>query len=548
MKKIFSMLLLLTVSLTLISCGNKDPEVDDQGKSIIRMFINEGNLLDGKQKDRIWKEIEEKANVSLRIEGASHNSDYYTTLNPMINTGDIPDIIFSDPNQTNAYNNWVDQDILHNIDLLLAEKPGEYPWIEKLFESTQYKNISFGGGKRTLIPYLTSANGWGIYYRTDWLINVGYSEVVDGKTVAKIPTTIEEFADVLKLFTENDPDGNGKKDTFGMSPGSGAFYLNPLYGAFGVTPSYDLLDNGDPTYMYIRNEFKDFLEWFSDMYKKGYIDPQYVTNSNYADRDKFYEGKVGILITNAEQHITWIADGFESRNGKGILTMGDAPKGTANLGKEGSYGFSDWGGWWGGFSISTDCKDPHAALRFLDFMYSPEGTALRMYGIKDVHYTEDSNGEVIPNVTERSKEPTGTFLLVKDQETGTMNPTGFAKIGTLFSGYINWNNYDTEGKIGIKLDSKSMDASVYQLIDLAAEKNVVLSGKLTNLSGFPSSYTVKMKRLEDYVSTYVTNAIMGTKNLSTDWDAMQNEIIKTYEWKSIQDMIIEVATSTGLID
>ncbi len=334
------------------------------------MQATAGNNFDGAEKDRVWSAIEEETKTRLYFEGAAHNSDYYNTLSPMINTGDLPDILFSVPSGSDgAYSLWADQEdgVLVNIDELLAERPGDFPWIEKLLSSAQYRNLVYDGA-HTLVPWCTTANSWGIYYRSDWLINVGETNP-DG--TAKLPITLQDFERVLKKFTENDPDQNGKNDTWGLSPGSGAHFWNPLYHAFGVTDGWDLDEQDNPVYIYTRPEFKNFLAWANSLYSNGYIDPQFNTNINNLDRTKFQDGKVGILITNAEQHVTWVATPFEQKQGAGKLIMGPAPMGTAALGAEGLSGFSNWGGWWGGFSITTACEDPFAALGLLDLMCSP---------------------------------------------------------------------------------------------------------------------------------------------------------------------------------
>ncbi len=547
LRKLLISVLVLVAILTLSACGGDDsePEVDESGKSIIRIFMNGGNEFEGRKKDSVWLKIEEEANVSLSIEGATHNSDYYQTLNPMINTGDIPDVIFTVPSSSiKAYNNWIEQDLFWNIDELFAEKPGEYSYLEALFNSAQYKNITFGDGAHTMIPYINSNSGWAIYYRSDWLINVGYTTTgADGNVVARTPKTIEEFAEVLKLFTENDPDGNGKKDTYGMSPYGEPFYLNPLYHAFGVTPDYDLDDEGHATLMYLTPEYKNFLSWFNEMYAKGYIDPQFATNKNSADREKFYEGKSGILITNAENHVTWIADAFEGANGVGKLTIGDAPVGTANLGKEGACGFSDWGGWWGGYSISKDCKDPHAVLRLFNYLYSPEGLMTRCHGIEGVHY-EMVDGEVKALIDGRNEEPDGTFAVCL-QQNGSTAPTGYYKFGAAFSGNFTWNEDFTALKS--KVEPNIIDQRYSDLIALGVEKNKLCSSKLTNVTGFYASFRTKMSKIEDEAITYSIQAIMGDKNLTSDYDALLEQLNgKTYDWNGVQKMIEEVASKAGI--
>ena len=546
MKKLIFLFLVLVLISGISACGGSDePEVDESGKSIIRIFMNGGNEYDGRKKDSVWLKIEEEANVSLRIEGATHNSDYYQTLNPMINTGDIPDVIFTVPSSSGkAYNNWIEQDLFWNIDELLAEKPGEYPYIEALLGSEQYKNITYGENAHTMIPYITSNSGWGIYYRTDWLINVGYTELdTDGNKIAKTPKTIEEVQEVLKLFTENDPDKNGKKDTYGISPFGETFYLNPLYHAFGVTPDYDLDSDNKASYMYLQPEFKNFLSWFNKMYENGYVDPQFATNKDNADREKFYKGQVGILITNAETHVSWVANAFESANGVGNLTFGDAPIGTKNLGKEGAQGFSDWGGWWGGYSISKDCKDPHAALRLFNYLYSPEGLMTRCYGILDLHYKIE-DGKVVPLIDGRNEEPEGTFVscILED---GSSSPAGYYKLGNAFSGNFEWNSDFTA--ITSKIEPEIINERYADLIALGAQKNSLCRSRLTNVTGFYSSYVTKMRKIEDETNTYAILAIMGQSNLTSDYDALLNKLNeKAYDWKGVSRMIEEVASLAGV--
>lgn len=548
-KNINKIALIALFSSMLISCNQNTHENENDEYATLRIFMNGGNDFEGKKKDSIWKKIEEETKVNMRIEGATHNSDYYTTLNPMINTGDIPDIIFSVPSSSGkAYNNWVEQDIIFNIDELLVEKPGEYPYIEALLNSDQYKNITYGDGAHTLIPYLTSNSGWGIYYRTDWLINVGYYEEINGKKVAKTPTTIEEVEEVLRLFTTADPDQNGKNDTYGISPYGETFYLNPLYHAFGVTPDYDLDHNNTPTYMFLQDEFKDFLNWFHKMYQSGYVDPQFATNKNADDRTKFYEGKVGMLITNAEEHITWIGDSFDNANGldedgNSKFTLGAAPVGTKNVGKEGAHGFSDWGGWWGGYSISKDCKDPHAALRLLNYLYSPSGNQLRHYGIEGVHYHLE-DGQRIIDLEGRNNEPNDTFITNKEAS-GNAVASGYYKLGSAFCGNIKWEEDNTCHTI---VEPEIISYKYASLIQKGIENNTLCSSRLTNVTGFYSSYTTKMKKIQDESSSFAINAIMGNKNLTTDWDEMMQTLnTKTYDWENVQKMIVEVATKAGIL-
>jgi len=543
-------LLLLALTPLVLSCGGEKEKggSTQDGKAILNVFINGGNAYDGIKKDSIWQKIEEDANVSLNVTGATHNSNYYTNLDQQLNTSEYPyDIFFYVPSSSkNAYNNYVEQDIVWNLDDLLAEKPDEYPYLETILHSDQFKYLTFGEGAHTLMPYFTSRSGWGIYYRADWLINIGYTKQVNGKTVARTPETIEEFQDVLQKFTENDPDGNGKNDTFGLSPGPSAFYQNPLFHAFGVSTDYDLDENNEPTYMYLTDEFKDYLAWMREMIAKGYVDKQFPTNSNYQDRDKFYEGTVGILITNAEQHVTWISDALYSSNPKASIAFGKAPVGTAKLGKEGAGGFSDWGGYWGGYSIHKSAADPHACMRFLNYLYSPEGTKTRFYGIKGTHWDYDTTtNEVVPNIEKRNEEPTDTFATCTID--GVSKPTGAYKFGSAWGGDIDWSDDKTSFKM--HLEPKTLDANHAELISEAIDLTTLSTSRLTNVTCFYSSFNSKMKKVEDAAGTYAINAMLDTsKSIDSYYSDLMNQIEQTsYGWSLIKAMITEVARNIGII-
>ncbi|HEY8443707.1 MAG TPA: extracellular solute-binding protein [Clostridia bacterium] len=543
LKRISWLFVVIMLFTAFFGCFDPKNNTDNQERVTLRLFLNSGHLFDGVEKDSVWKKIEEDLNITIRVEGATHNSDYYTTLNPMLNTGDFPDIIFSVPsNNGTAFHNWSNQStgILWNLDLLIAQKPGAYPWIEKILNSDQYKNIKYDDA-HTLLPYVTSPNGWGIYYRTDWLINVGF---VNEDGSAKIPATMDEFEEVLKRFTLNDPDQNGQNDTWGLAPGSGVHNWAPLYHAFGVRPDYDIY-NGEVQYMYTTEEFKNFLAWANQMYKNGYIYPQFNTNINNQDRDFFIDGKTGILITNAEQHVTWIMNPLEAKHGKGKVQFGEPPVGTANIGKPGAGGFSDWGGWWGGFSITLACKNPHAAMKLLNYLYSPEGNMLRIYGIEGKHYTLDENGKVIPNLEERAKEPSNRFMESKDQE-GNIKPFGKYRLGATFGEFIDWSEFDEKGVIKAKIDPATLDYYYQDLIAEGMAKNKVVASSLKNITAWPYSILLSMNRIEDISSSFANNAILGTKNLTTDWNKMISDC-NNAGYANVKRTIKEVAQSLGVI-
>ncbi len=101
--------------------------------------------------------------------------------------------------------------------------------------------------------------GWG--YRKDWLDKLGLDE----------PTNWEDFKEMLKQFTENDPDGNNLNDTvgLGLDKWDGAWNIMGLW--FGVPNRWGLDANGDLVFKINTPEYKTFLKEMKELYSKGYI-------------------------------------------------------------------------------------------------------------------------------------------------------------------------------------------------------------------------------------------------------------------------------------
>lgn len=121
--------------------------------------------------------------------------------------------------------------------------------------------------------------------RKDWLDNLGL----------EVPTSYEELKQVAIAFTKDDPDQNGKDDTYGLTMSENTY------------PQYALGPYWDPTNWYHKNEDgdfipgvigpgrKDFVKFAQELYKEGAITRDFGAIKGYEDLQKdFYSGKAGI--------------------------------------------------------------------------------------------------------------------------------------------------------------------------------------------------------------------------------------------------------------
>lgn len=136
----------------------------------------------------------------------------------------------------------------------------------------------------------TIGNGCVTYIKKAWLDAVGMDA----------PTTYEEYLAVCDAFVNQDPDGNGKNDTYAISAagliGSEAPYVNYLPEFYqDAYPEIIQDDNGVWYDGFNTQEMKDALQRLRDAYVAGYIDPETLTQQTKDVRNKFYDDQFGIF-------------------------------------------------------------------------------------------------------------------------------------------------------------------------------------------------------------------------------------------------------------
>jgi multiple sugar transport system substrate-binding protein len=146
------------------------------------------------------------------------NTDFETKLNAAAAAHKLPDVVIDDGSQLGAFKS---QGIITEVD---KAKIGGSNQVS----STAWKSVVDDQGKTYGVPFSAQANV--LLVRSDWLKKVGMQP----------PKTWADLEKVAKAFTTQDPDGNGKNDTYGLDvPGSTQrgylswYWSNFLYQAGG---------------------------------------------------------------------------------------------------------------------------------------------------------------------------------------------------------------------------------------------------------------------------------------------------------------------------
>ena len=135
-------------------------------------------------------------------------------------------------------------------------------------------------------PVLTE--GQVMVIRQDWLDNLGL----------KAPATLDEFEAVIRAFTEDDPDGNGKKDTYGFTYEGDSIYNNGWVAdpVILFSGSWQEDENGELVYGSINEGNRATLERMAQWHANGWIFQEAAATSAWDAMTQFTEGKAGIFI------------------------------------------------------------------------------------------------------------------------------------------------------------------------------------------------------------------------------------------------------------
>lgn len=234
-----------------------------------------------------------KLNVKIDVWNID-SAKYEDILSMKLASGEIPDLIKM--NTYSAAQRYMSQGILasFNEDFVKKNAPNLYATYEGMVPG-YFKKYGVMNGKNYYINNLKDKpyqNRPVPIYRGDWLKKMGYTSY---------PKTLKEFEEVMYKFANNDPDGNGKKDTYGLSYTG----IYAVFGAFGFIPRSDDKKlspvvrwqerDGKLVYTAIQPEIKEALAMLNKWFKDGVIDPEFITGENVGSKKivSFMQGRIG---------------------------------------------------------------------------------------------------------------------------------------------------------------------------------------------------------------------------------------------------------------
>lgn len=402
-----------------------------------------------------------------------------------ISSGDMPDIVRID------YDTWKEY---------AAE--GAYadmsPYMQAYPEITGYVDnddmwtyMSLDGSIYGVPCMLNVPSSHVTWIRQDWLDAVGKA----------VPSTLEEYTDVMRAFTFNDPDGNGVNDTYGFSCATYT-YLDVLLGAFGASSEeiYTLNPGGTVMTNAISEQYRNGLKYLRSIYQEGLLDPELFTCTYEQAQAKWGRGEMGI----------WGAWWSHSANAYARFGFGDlqpAAKVTAITPAIGESGMSGMLGTSQidsvvGISYLCDEKKREAAMKLIALEATDIGFLNVHFGVEDEFFTWDPDTKKV------------TWYWGVD--------------GKSKSGYV-----VTDMECYKFLFHEALQATAYEISDNEDQQQRVLGSNMRfieptydNLFYYVRSdeYTAKSAELKTYFVSSMISFVTGDWDLDKDWD----NYVKTY--------------------
>jgi putative aldouronate transport system substrate-binding protein len=337
------------------------------------------------------------------------------------------------------------------------------------------------------------------------------------------PKTTDEFYNMLKAFKEKDPNGNGKADEIpfmgaikGWHNDVDEFLMNAFVyydrGQIGYYVKDGVINNSINT-----EEYRQGLSYLNKLYKEGLMYEGSLTQETQA-QVKLVENPDAALVGASGGGFVGMFANLGSDRAKGFRPISPL-KGPNGLQQSPTYPSIPYKG---DFVLSSECKDPEAAIKYGDLLYTQEATLdIRAGGMKDSFWREAKEGEL-----GFDGKPAVWFPIKPWQDKDPQNES-WIQVGV-------WNFTDlrTGQAVDNSIDLWSLAGNEYMLFKVTQEQYKPYE---VNYALPPMNFTVEEQEevasikteLQKYFDTTKFNFITGNTSLEKDWDKYLSDLEKT---------------------
>ncbi len=345
-----------------------------------------------------WQDLEKRLGVQWDAQLAPADS-YLEKYSAVAASGDLPELTYLNPVVTggSVQLQALKQGAFADLTPFLSGNGlKEFPNLAR-YPAFIWKNVAFQGKIYGVPKPILRANSVP-FYRGDWAKKLGIAP----------PKTTEEVYAMLMAFTKNDPDGNGRQDTWGAVAWPTNFW-SPL---FNAPNGWRENPDGTLTAQVETDEYRQSVDFARRLFAAGAYHPDAPSLTGEQGRDAFKSGKVGLF---SDGYIRWWGTNSYTRLIRSLssptveLTPLLPPDASSKLGvlhnSAGYYGFMAIPA-----RLGKDTEKVKELLRVLDYLAAPFGSEewrFLRYGFEGVHHTTDADGAF--TLTDKGKADIGPF-------------------------------------------------------------------------------------------------------------------------------------------
>ncbi|MDQ0116612.1 extracellular solute-binding protein [Paenibacillus harenae] len=310
------------------------------------------------------RSVQEKLGIDIQYVWTAPDSTFSTKLKlQLLNKREMPDII---PVRTDVIHQLIDSGQFMAVDDLF-EQYASPVWKKAMNENSSVWYPYERNGKHYAIPILDYNYNSDpmMWIREDWLEKVGLSP----------PTTLQELEKVLDAFTRNDPDGNGKNDTYGLAVSLGNTIstwmadISWVFGMYGCLPEqWNFCGNPHQLeFGSIHHSAKQGLIKLREWRAAGYFPDEALWQDEESAARLFSQGKAGIVVGPHWMKF-WPLNALSEKNPETKFIAIPLPEGP-----DGSSYHRASQPRNGAILINKKIKNPQTFFRYMNDLYETQG-------------------------------------------------------------------------------------------------------------------------------------------------------------------------------
>ena len=235
-------------------------------------------------------------------------------------------------------------------------------------------NATMPDGRIWTIPLLDNNDDHDSYFER-YLINTKWLETLG----LSMPTTTQELHDVLVAFRDGDPNGNGQKDEIPFSISTDL--LSCAFSPFGISnAAYEYrLQVGDDyklEYTPVTEAYKKALGYYEQLFSEGLLDNKWQRRSpqDLIDLANSSTEKVGMFGAWGVSPVGAMDVNRQWEDYQYLPPINDGDTQWKSMAQVHETSWAEW------FVVTSACKYPEIAVRWADFLFTPEGKMWAGYG------------------------------------------------------------------------------------------------------------------------------------------------------------------------